>query len=145
MPTRKPAISGDSILTGTYFIQNVHYLTFLELRDPNDTYKVFSDEEKNLKNNNKLQQWDIVDLGYGKFSIVNSGSKSNANWGFGAQKRSAIVDRSNRRSTGPGVYTIQPTDVDVYWGLFNNQRTTLVELYADPYSDKNQWYIIPVN
>ncbi|TDL18168.1 hypothetical protein BD410DRAFT_900951 [Rickenella mellea] len=147
MPPRKPHIIGESVPTGRYLIRNVRWLCYLELPDPNDASEVISAVEENKM----TQWWNVVDLGNGKHSVMNQGSANYANSGFRAQKGSAVVGRSNLQQFKitecrvKGTYTIGPTDVQLYWGLSDDQLGTPVQLDAIPNTERNQWFFIPVD
>ncbi|TDL13822.1 hypothetical protein BD410DRAFT_810225 [Rickenella mellea] len=142
MPTRG-AMTEESIPDGLYYIQNVHWLTFLELPNPRDTSHVVSAKQKKKES----QWWEVTNLGYDrKVSIKNFARANDAKWGLGCQKASTVVRRTEIEDGGIGAtYTIQPTRIEVYWGLVYGAIHTEVELYALQDSKKNQWYFIPVN
>ncbi|TDL13823.1 hypothetical protein BD410DRAFT_903200 [Rickenella mellea] len=144
MPSRKPAIIGEPIPSGTYLIQNVHWDTFLELPDRNAS-KVVSVQLSAEDKGGKSQRWKVVHIGGGQYSIEDNSKY--ATWGFGAQSDSGIVDRSNMQQveSEAGTYTIQPTDVELYWGLSDGKAGTEVKVYSNAYSRSNQWYFIPLD
>ncbi|TDL18215.1 hypothetical protein BD410DRAFT_831047, partial [Rickenella mellea] len=130
MPPLKPHIKGEFVPTGRYRIQNVRWLNYLELPDPNDASEVVSA----VGENKTTQLWKVVDLENGKHSIENEGSANYANAGFRAQKGSAVVGRSNLQQFKitecrvKGIYTIRPTDVQLYWGLTDDELGLPVRL-----------------
>ncbi|PCH36471.1 hypothetical protein WOLCODRAFT_108759 [Wolfiporia cocos MD-104 SS10] len=130
-----------SLDTGRYVIQNVRTSGSLFLPDPNDGSSIVGTAEESSNG----RKWNVVRLGNGKYTIENQTHASYANVGPRASVGADVVGRGHKQqfdiqeTRKKDQYTISPTDVQLVWGLPDDQEGTpvaLAESYTDP---RNQW------
>ncbi|TDL13824.1 hypothetical protein BD410DRAFT_797485 [Rickenella mellea] len=146
-PPRTPAVTGQCVPTGRYFVRNARWKTYLELPESTDEDKVVSA----VGENTVTHWWDVVEIGNGMHYILNASSRTHANCDFATKAGSAVVVGSRRQQfiitecRTEGNYTIGLTDVELYWGLSDDEFGTSVQLHPIPNTEENQWYFIPVD
>ncbi|KZT71099.1 hypothetical protein DAEQUDRAFT_736927 [Daedalea quercina L-15889] len=103
---------------------------------------------RNVATNN----WNVVRLGSGKYTIQNVRHASYAYIGMLPPVGAQVVGQTNpshvliHETRKQGVYCISPSDsVTLYWGLHDGDEGTEVTIRAKPPTDShNQWRFEPV-
>jgi len=132
------------IATGRYSIQNARSGNRLELPDPNDASAVIAAAENPIT----AQKWNIVDLANGKYTIQNQGQSSFANCGVRAPLNAEVVGRNAsqpfviQETRVKDQYIIMPSDVQLCWGLPDEEIGTPVVLCTSHTDARNQWKFI---
>jgi len=135
-----------ALQTGLYAIRHVRSQNQLQLPDPNDGSPVQATSEA-LMNSVPLR-WNVVLLGNGKYNIQHQQTASYANCGHRARDGDEVVGRNNKQqfliqeTRVKNRYTISPTDVQLCWGLPDDELGSGVVL-AKSYTDaRNQWEFV---
>jgi len=130
-----------SLETGLYTIQNVHSANLVELPDPNDGSALIAAPE----NFGTSQKWNVVKLGNGKFTLQNRGHASFANNGVRSSADTEVAGRSSSQqfviaeTRIKGHYTISPSDVQLCWGVPDDEIGTPVKLHSSYTNDHNHF------